>query len=171
MSFSIPKYPMPSWMDIAYRYRGLKEVPGPNNNPTIIGWAKRLGSKILGIAYNADSVPWCGLFVAHCLDLANIAPVKIAVRAKAWAAWGIPVSPCWGCVLVFERAGGGHVGFYHGEDSTHYHVLGGNQSDSVNIMRLEKSRMIASRWPTGYKQNTGPHVVSASGAPVSVNES
>lgn len=171
MAFSIPKYPMPSWMDIAYRYRGLKEFPGLKDNPTIMGWGKRLGAKILGIMYNADSVPWCGLFVANCLDMAGIAPVKIAIRAKSWVNFGIPVSPMWGCVLVFERSGGGHVGFYHGEDSTHFHVLGGNQSDSVSIMRLSKDRMIAARWPTGYAQKSGPHVVSPDGAPVSVNES
>jgi len=52
-------------------------------------------------------------------------------------------------VLVFDRAGGGHVGFYVGEDLTSYDVLGGNQGDRVSIMRLEKSRCVARRWPIG----------------------
>lgn len=29
--------------------------------------SSRLGTKVLGIAYNTDSVPWCGLFVAACM--------------------------------------------------------------------------------------------------------
>jgi hypothetical protein len=32
-----------------------------------MAWAKKLGTKVLGMVYNADSVPWCGLFVATCL--------------------------------------------------------------------------------------------------------
>jgi len=46
-----------------------------------------------------------------------------------------------GDILVFSRKGGGHVGFYVAEDATAYHVLGGNQSDSVSITRIAKSRL------------------------------
>lgn len=172
MTFSIPRYPLQPWMDLAYRYRGLKEVLGVKNNPTIMGWAKRLGTKILGMTYNADSVPWCGLFIAHIMDASGFVPVKIAVRAKSWANFGVAITPVWGAILVFNRPGGGHVCFYHAEDETHYHVLGANQSDSVNIMRIEKSRLTASRWPAAYQQfpNTGQHFVDPGGTPVSRNE-
>ena len=75
-----------------------------------------------GIAYNADSVPWCGVFVAACLAEDGIEAAPIAMRAKAWATWDQSVQPeriALGTVLVFERPGGGHVGFYVGEDRTH----------------------------------------------------
>jgi hypothetical protein len=49
--------------------------------------------------------------------------------------------------LVFKREGGGHVGFYLGEDASSYQVLGGNQDDAVSVARLPKTRLIASRCP------------------------
>lgn len=166
--------PEPAWLLAARAKLGTREAPGAANNPTIMGWAKRLGTKVLGIAYNADSVPWCGVFVAACLAEDNIPAAPIAVRAKAWATWGLNIRPeriAPGAVLVFERPGGGHVGFYVGHDQTHYHVLGGNQDDRVSIMRIEKSRCIARRWPTGRAVIGGPRAMTATaGIPLSRNE-
>lgn len=164
----------PAWLLAARAKLGTREAPGAANNPTIMGWAKKLGTKVLGIAYNADSVPWCGVFVAACVAEDGIAPAPIAVRAKAWATWGANIRPeriAPGAVLVFERAGGGHVGFYVGEDTNAYHVLGGNQGDRVSIMRIEKSRCIARRWPAGRPVFGGPRKMTATaGIPLSRNE-
>lgn len=164
----------PAWLVVARRKIGTREAPGPANNPTILGWARRLGTRVLGILYNADDVPWCGVFVAHCLDEAGIASPMLAVRARSWAAWGANLRPdrlAPGAVLVFERQGGGHVGFYVGEDTTSYHVLGGNQGDAVSVMRLAKTRLIASRWPRGVPVIGGPVRTSdRSDVPVSRNE-
>jgi len=165
----------PAWLLAAQMLLGTREAAGSANNTTIMGWAKLLGLKILGIAYNADSVPWCGLFVAHCLRVGGVdlSAMKIAVRAKAWADWGANLGAdrlCPGAILVFDREGGGHVAFYVGEDATHYHVLGGNQGDTVSIMRLAKGRCIARRWPRGVPVIAGPVRLSASGVPVSKNE-
>lgn len=49
----------PAWLKAARGKVGTREAAGAANNLTIIGWAKRLGTKVLGIVYNADSVPWC----------------------------------------------------------------------------------------------------------------
>jgi uncharacterized protein (TIGR02594 family) len=163
----------PHWLKLARNLVGTREAPGPANDPTIMGWAKRAGGKVLGILYNADSVPWCGLFVANCMLESGIQPPLVAVRARSWATWGLNLRPdrlAPGAVLVFGRVGGGHVAFYVGEDSTHFHVLGGNQGDKVSIMRIEKQRLIASRWPEG-EPVTGKRVaMSAPGIPVSRNE-
>lgn len=165
----------PAWLLAARKLIGTREAAGAANNMGIMGWAKALGAKVLGMVYNADSVPWCGLFVAHCLRSAAIelSEMKVAVRAKAWAVWGANLaadrlSP--GAILVFEREGGGHVGFYVGEDSTHYHILGGNQGDTVSIMRLGKGRCIARRWPRGVPVLGGPVRLTSSGVAVSRNE-
>ena len=164
----------PAWLTAARAKLGTREAPGPANNATILGWAKRLGSKVLGIAYNADSVPWCGLFVAQCMAEAGLAPAPIALRAKSWAAWGANLrfdrlAP--GAVLVFQREGGGHVGFYVGEDDTAFHVLGGNQGDCVTVTRIAKQRCIAARWPRGVPVLGGPMNLSArAGVPLSRNE-
>lgn len=117
-----------------------------------MGWAKRLGAKVLRIVYNADSVPWCGVFVAACLHEAGLPSAPIAVRATAWTTYGQRLrferlAP--GAILVFQRPGGGHVGFYVGEDADAFHVLGGNQGNAVTIMRIMKDGCIAARWPMG----------------------
>lgn len=164
----------PAWLKAARAKLGTREAPGPANNPTIMGWALRVGVKFLGAPYNADSVPWCGLFTATCMKEAGIAPPAISLRAKAWATWGANLgrsvlAP--GAVMVFEREGGGHVAFYVGEDAAYYHVLGGNQGDTVSIMRISKSRCIASRWPRGVPVIGRPVVMSSSpGIAVSRNE-
>ncbi len=164
----------PAWLRAARAKLGTREAAGAANNPAIMGWAKRLGTKVLGMVYNADSVPWCGLFVATCLAEDGIPATPIAVRAKAWAAWGQNLrddrlAP--GAVLVFEREGGGHVGFYVGEDKAAYHVLGGNQGDRVSIMRLEKGRCIARRWPAARAVTGAPVMMTATaGIPLSRNE-
>ncbi len=163
----------PAWLIAARAKLGTRETPGPANSGTIMGWAKRLGTKVLGIAYNADSVPWCGVFVAACMQEAGLPTAPIAVRASAWSAYGQRLrferlAP--GAILVFQRPGGGHVGFYVGEDATSYHVLGGNQSDAVTIMRIAKDRCVAARWPTGVAVIGGPVRLAANGAPLSRNE-
>lgn len=139
----------PAWIQTAESYIGLKEYPGAANNPTILDWARRT-ARWLGMAYNADSIPWCGLFAAHCVASAGLEPVKIAVRASEWSKFGQAVrEPVYGAIAVFTRQGGGHVGFVVGHDDDALHILGGNQSDGVNIQRIAKSRLSALRYPSG----------------------
>lgn len=138
----------PPWLEKALSLIGTRETPGPSNNPEIIAWARNTPN--LGIDYTDDSTAWCGLFAAYCVSQSGLTPPPIAVRAKAWATWGARIDkPVPGAVLVFERPGGGHVGFYANEDEDFYHVLGGNQADAVNVMRIAKERCIAIRWPAG----------------------
>lgn len=162
----------PKWLKAARTKLGTKEAAGSANSPTILGWAKRLGTKVLGMIYNADSVPWCGVFVAYCLQEDGLDPAPIAARATSWSIWGQALRPerlAPGAILVFERPGGGHVGFYVGEDLKAYHVLGGNQGDAVTIARVAKDRCIARRWPTG-RAVIGKPVQMAASKPISTNE-
>jgi uncharacterized protein (TIGR02594 family) len=147
---------MTTWMKTARSLLGTREAPGGANNSTIMGWAKGLGTKALGIVYNADSVPWCGTYVAHCIKSAGLPTAPIAVRASSWATWGQACAPTVGAVVVFKRPGGGHVGFLVGQDATRYRVLGGNQSDAVTETWIEKSRAVAVRWPAGQTPPTTP---------------
>jgi uncharacterized protein (TIGR02594 family) len=163
----------PHHLKVARNLIGTREAPGVANSATIMGWIKKLDIKVLGIAVNADSVPWCGTFAAYCVREAGLTPPPVAVRAKSWATWEANLraehlSP--GAVLVFDREGGGHVGFYVGEDQTHYHVLGGNQSDSVNVMRILKQRCIARRWPRSLPVVGQPVKLNPNGTAVSRNE-
>lgn len=160
------------WMPYARSLIGVREIPGSKHSATIMGWIKSLGAKKLGIAVKDDETPWCGTFAAHVMDHVGINPPPIAVRASAWSEWGrglINRRP--GCILTFTRQGGGHVGFYVGEDDTHLHVLGGNQGNAVSITRIAKGRLSAMRWPDGVFLPS-PKIVrlSPNGAPVTVNE-
>lgn len=129
----------------ALRLHGVKEVRGDMDNPVIISWAKEVGGWIADW-YKSDAVPWCGLFMAVVCKRAKLPYKQTALRALSWSAWGEHVTiPMLGDVLVFTRNGGGHVGIYVGEDVSHYHVLGGNQSDSVSISRISKGRLYAAR--------------------------
>lgn len=134
------------WMDIANSLMGTKEAQGSVNNPVIISWAKGLGGWI-GQYYTKDEIPWCGLFVAHCMNKAGLSFSQKSLSAREWANWGVSCLPQVGAVMVFTRSGGGHVGFYMSEDSEAYHILGGNQGDKVSIARISKDRFLEARWP------------------------
>ena len=157
------------WMTEARRLIGTREVPGAGNNPVIMSWGNRLGARVLGIAYGADSVPWCGLFAAWCVHHAGIAPPKIAIRAKAWATWGqaLPLSgpPPVGAIAVFERQGGGHVGFVDSINADgSLNILGGNQGDAVNVRRFGRDRLVALRWPAGQAIGAPARIAAAAAA-------
>ena len=105
---------------------GTKEITGTGNNATILSWANALGLKN---TYNADSIPWCGLFVTYVVKQSGREPVDKPLWALSWKQWGVYVATAkLGDVLIFQREGGGHVGIYIAEDKDCYHVLGGNQS-------------------------------------------
>ena len=156
----------PRWLATAESFQGLRETPGPRHNKVILGWLEKLNAW-----WRDDETPWCGVFVAHCMQDALLPFPKYYMRAKAWADYGSllrrdRLAP--GAILVFDRAGGGHVGFYVGEDPGHYYVLGGNQGNTVSVMKLGKTRLIASRWPKGEPVTGKP--VYLSGGIVSTSE-
>jgi len=163
----------PAWLKAARAHLGTREIPGPTHNNKLISLLNT-ASRWNGVIWRDDEMPWCGGFVAACLVEVGIDPVKIAARASSWAAWGANLRPdrlAPGAILVFQRKGGGHVGFYVGEDARYYHVLGGNQGNAVNVTRLAKNRLSASRWPRGVPVIGGPvKMTEVAGTPVSTNE-
>jgi uncharacterized protein (TIGR02594 family) len=127
----------------AVKLIGTKEIVGKEHNPTILFWAKELK---LSSVYNSDEIPWCGLFIAYCCHVAGLDVVSKPLWALSWSNWGNPITePMLGDILTFKRNGGGHVGIYVGEDVTHYHVLGGNQNNAVNVVRIAKTRLFKAR--------------------------
>jgi uncharacterized protein (TIGR02594 family) len=139
------------------------ETPGPGNNPTIMGWAREVG---VGSVYTADSVPWCGLFMAVVAKRAGKELPASPLWALSWAKFGDDEGqPRLGDVLTFVRKGGGHVALYIGEDKAAYHVLGGNQGDSVSFTRIDKARLYRVRRPhyTVAPATARPFVLEATG--------
>ena len=161
----------PAWIAVARALVGTREVPGAGNSPVIMKMAAGLGSKILGIAYGGDHVPWCGLFAAHCIGATLTTEPLPAnpLSARGWRRFGGPCTPRPGAVMVFWRGRRdgwqGHVAFYVGEDDQgFFHVLGGNQSDAVTVTRINRTRLLEARWPaTVALSAAGPRLVKADG--------
>lgn len=159
----------------AGRLLGTKETPGAKSSPIIMGWKAELaalGKHVEG--YTSDAVPWCGLGmgkIAHDAGYDADIP-SFPLWALNWGDFGVKAKqPCLGSILTFVRDTGGHVAQYVAEDQTAYHVIGCNQSDSVTITRIAKSRMRACREPAYNVRpaSARPFIVAAGGA-LSTNE-
>lgn len=137
----------PLWIVEAQRHIGLREIKGAKHNNFIIVWLESLKAW-----WSDDETPWCGTFVAHCMKKAECKLPKYWMRAKDWLNWGVIVTePFVGCIVVFERQGGGHVGFVVGQDANkNLLVLGGNQGDAVKISPFDIKRVLGYRWPSEY---------------------
>ncbi len=148
----MPELLTPPWIEVAQELLGIKETPGSFNNPKIIAWAKVIGGDIEK-SYVADSIPWCGLFVAYCMVTAGIPPVKGALWALNWSNFGVKLNvPHFGSIGTISRDGGGHVFFVVSQDRDSWHALGGNQSDMVNITRISKGKDVRFNYPIGYEK-------------------
>jgi uncharacterized protein (TIGR02594 family) len=156
--------PVLSWFQEARHLLGVTEDMSTGSNRVIIDWASDLG-----IPYKSDDIPWCGLFVAHCIGstLTREPLPNNPLGAKNWMKFGAPCPPKSGAVMVFWRvtptSGKGHVGFYAGEDGSAYHILGGNQSQKVCVTRVAKSRLVGARWPATVPASAGGPIIVAAG--------
>lgn len=134
------------WIVEGKKVWGLHEV---RDNAKLRAWLRSDG-KTLG---DPKALPWCGDYTETAIK--NTLPKepfpgalgKNPYWARNWLHFGEATEPCYGAVIVFSRSKGGHVGFVVGEDDTDYYTLGGNQSDSVNIVRISKTRFLGCRWP------------------------
>jgi len=137
------------WIVEGKKVFGLHEY---HDNRELSAWL-RSDRKFLG---DPNQLPWCGDYVETAIknSLPNEPFVgrlgKNPYWARNWKHFGNETPPVYGCVLVFSRGRGGHVGFAVGEDDTDFYVLGGNQGDTVNISRIDKGRLLAARWPITY---------------------
>jgi|LakMenEpi03Aug12_release.lakeMendotaPanAssembly.Ray.scaffolds.fasta_scaffold508279_2 uncharacterized protein (TIGR02594 family) len=156
---------LPNTIKLCIELHGIQEIVGKGSNRTIIGWRDELNGaspagKPIVSGFSDDDIAWCGLFAAVvCFRrLKKIEEVvKSPLWARNWAKYGVKTTkPALGDALVFSRGSGGHVGFYVGEDSTAYHVFGGNQGNRVSIARIAKDRLIAARRP--------PYITTPAGA-------
>lgn len=156
------------WMEAAANVRGLHER---RNNSALRDWFWRSVAWI-----NPAEIAWCGAFVETCHRMASprTETVENPLGARQWMKFGKEANPGFGATLVFWRGKRngwqGHVGFYHGEDATHYHVLGGNQSNAVTVTRIAKTRLLGSRVPEWFEGTLRPNWVTPGGVPVTTNE-
>lgn len=135
----------PAWILAARSKIGEREIPGSKHNPWIVGFWQRLGASW----FNDDETPWCGGFVAWCLNESGLTYPKMFPRAASYRDYGAAVKPQYGAIGVKARKGGNHVFFIVGEtkDKRFYKALGGNQGNMVSIVDILKSDVDAVRWP------------------------
>jgi uncharacterized protein (TIGR02594 family) len=131
--------PGPKMLREALACYGVKETPGPGDNPVLLSWAREIGCSW----YVDDATPWCGLGMAVWAKRAGWDLPKEPLRAASWREWGNPVDlvrdrPSLGDVGVKARKGGNHVFIYVGEDSSRFYGLGANQGDAVSIAPVSK---------------------------------
>lgn len=149
-----------SWVKTARSYIGQTEIKGARHNPLIVEmWktgfnATNQTHRLKEQVWQNDETPWCGAFVAYVMaktGLSHHIPKSFPL-ARSWGKAGTKLNnPAYGCVVVFSRNGGGHVGFVVGRDKAgNLMVLGGNQADGVNIKPFAVSRVRAYRWCGSY---------------------
>ena len=140
---------------LAQRFVGLKEVPGPTANPQVLAMLQ-LDSKWP----EDDAVPWCAGFVNYICWLLRL-PRSKSLRARSFLNVGVPVrigeAQAGFDVVILSRGSGnqpgpsvidapGHVGFYAGQEGRDgILILGGNQGNQVSIGNYKLSRVLGIR--------------------------
>ena len=142
------------WMKTAWQElkSGIKEVPGSAANKRIVEDYFK-ASEFWGTDDSGGANAWCGSFVAYVVKQSGHLPPKDAFRAKEWHNFGTSVStPTYGAICVKSRKGGGHVGFAAGQNANKdkIYLLGGNQSDSINIREYSASEFSGFYLPNSY---------------------
>jgi uncharacterized protein (TIGR02594 family) len=138
----------PFWYNIALRemHTGVDEMPGPeSHNPRIVEYHQATSLKATD-----DETPWCSSFVNWCMLKAGQKRTKSAM-ARSWLSWGTALEePRTGSIVVFSRPPkptSGHVAFFEEIRGDRILVLGGNQSNQVNISSYPSERLLGYRWP------------------------
>lgn len=168
---------LPKIVSTALNYFGIREIPGAQSNPVILDMAKQVG--VNGI-YRNDDTSWCALFMCFICKLCGKplpdpkGDIYNYLRAAFFLDYGDAVDDNdirLGDVAVFSRPGGNHVGIIIAESKTTYHVLGGNQSNSVNIAEIKKDRLRQARrfYSIGMPASAKKYEIDSSGK-VSHNE-
>lgn len=156
----------PLWLTAGLKFIGTKETPGSKDNRVIIDWAKDEGGDIAK-TYTHDSIPWCALFANMCLTKAGLKGTESLWALDFAGQWPSVklIGPAVGAFAPMVRDGGGHIGIVVGKDQ-HGNVmlLGGNQSDAVNIKPFAKTRLNKGFWwPSSVPQ---PKAIGFSSLPI-----
>jgi len=140
--------------DLAQRFTGVEEVSGSASNPHVLAML-RLDQEWP----EGDDVPWCSAFVNYVAWLLRL-PRSKSLRARSWLRIGRPISldeaETGFDVAILKRGKGnqpgpdlieapGHVGFFARREGNRVLMLGGNQSDAVNLKRFPASRLLGIR--------------------------
>ena len=143
-----------SAFDVAQRFIGVSEVSGSASNPHVLAML-RLDQPWP----EDDQVPWCSAFMNYIAWLLRL-PRSKSLRARSWLLIGNSISledaEAGFDVVILKRGSGnqpgpdvieapGHVGLFAGREGSKILVLGGNQSNTVNVSRYPAGRLLGIR--------------------------
>ena len=136
------------WLRVAKNELGVTEIPGAADEPRITEYMESTSHPIP--PHHVDEIPWCSAFVNWVMEHSGY-PGTGSAWSQSWKNWGIPLTlPKTGAIVIFSWGGNsGHVGFVWDWDEGGMYVLGGNQSDSVNITYFRYTHVVGYRWPEG----------------------
>tara|TARA_R110000796_G_scaffold252537_2_gene387472 strand:+ start:16131 stop:18491 length:2361 start_codon:yes stop_codon:yes gene_type:complete len=141
-------------LNFANKYLGIDEN-NPKHQATVKGFLNKAVPGFINHAseVRSDDSAWCAAFVNSVLHDGGFNSLKgdgyNLLRAKEYANVGSPVSSITnakpGDILVVKSktSGSYHVAFYAGMKGGQPLLLGGNQSDKVNIQSLGSKRTVA----------------------------
>lgn len=150
LKLDVAKNPVtPPWIVEGLRKKGLHEKL---DNAELRAYLKSDG-QTLG---DPAKLPWCGDFMETIikLTLPNEPMVANPYWAANWLKFGVAVPKdkyFLGAIGVKSRTGGNHVFTIVGHDKLNVHALGGNQSDSISIVKIKKADITGMRFPSTYQ--------------------
>ena len=114
-----------------------------------------------GINLNPAQTAWCAAVVNSAIAQSGGKGTG-SNMARSFLNWGQPTqTPQPGDIAVFSRGDpngqSGHVGFFQGyDDNGNLRILGGNQSDGVNVASYGRDNLLGFRTAGGGQNNYGP---------------
>jgi uncharacterized protein (TIGR02594 family) len=119
------------------------------NNPKVVAYFKDSGNA--GI--KDDETAWCAAFVGAMLKRAGMKGTG-KLNARSYLDWGKPVDRADakpGDIVIFKRGSSswqGHVAFFVKDRGAIIDVLGGNQSNAVNVKGYQAAALLGIRRAT-----------------------
>lgn len=116
-----------------------------------------------GVNLNPAQTAWCAAVVNAALKQTGLEGTG-SNMARSFLSWGQgTTTPKPGDIAVFSRGDPnsqyGHVGFFQGyDDNGNIRVLGGNQSNSVNVSAFSPSNLLGFRTAGEGQTNYGPEM-------------
>jgi uncharacterized protein (TIGR02594 family) len=132
-------------LSVALAEYGVKEIVGEKHNPVILKYFEEIGFSWV----KDDETSWCSAFVNACAKRAGF-EYSGKLDARSWLNVGHDVKdPIPGDIVVFWRedknSWKGHVGVYINRIGDFIYVLGGNQSNMVNIAPYNVEKLLGYR--------------------------
>ena len=132
-------------ISIALKEYGTHDILGTNSNPRVLQYFKDIGQAWV----KDDDTAWCAAFIGWVLKQAG-KPSTGSLAARSYLNYGVATdSPELGDLVVFWRINKvgpyGHVAIFVKDAGDMIYVLGGNQSDGVNITAFAKANVLGYR--------------------------